>query len=46
MVGLVAVAIRQGINLFDRVVMGWLGGLSAFIILMVVPQSMLNSRRT
>ncbi len=35
MVGLVAVAIRQGINLFDRVVMGWLGGLSGFIILMV-----------
>jgi spore maturation protein SpmA len=34
-VGLVAVAIRQRINLFDRVVMGWLGGLSAFIGTMV-----------
>ncbi|MFZ6657164.1 nucleoside recognition domain-containing protein [Undibacterium sp. TJN19] len=34
-VGLVAVAIRQKINLFDRVVMGWLGGLSAFIGSMV-----------
>ena len=31
----VAVAIRQGINLFDRVVMGWLGGLSASSSLMV-----------
>lgn len=32
LVGLVAVAIRQRINLFDRVVIAWLGGLSSFII--------------
>ncbi len=30
-VGLLAVAIRQHINLFDRVVIGWLGGLTAMI---------------
>lgn len=30
-VGLVGVAIRQRINLFDRVVLGWLGGISAGI---------------
>ena len=29
--GLVAVAIKQRINLFDRVVIGWLGGLTALI---------------
>ncbi|MES2041886.1 MAG: nucleoside recognition domain-containing protein [Pseudomonadota bacterium] len=34
-VGLVAVAIRQRINLFDRVIIAWLGGLSSFIIAMV-----------
>ncbi|MDY7538897.1 nucleoside recognition domain-containing protein [Undibacterium sp. 5I1] len=34
-VGLIAVAIRQGINLLNRVVLGWLGGISAFIILLV-----------
>ena len=34
-VGLIAVAIRQRINLFDRVVMSWLGGLSCFIAGMV-----------
>lgn len=34
-VGLVAVAIRQRINLFDRVIVAWLGGLSSFIIAMV-----------
>lgn len=33
--GLVAVAIRQRINLFDRVVMGWLGGITALIAGMV-----------
>lgn len=31
MTGIVAVAIRQRINLFDRVVAGWLGGLTAVI---------------
>jgi spore maturation protein SpmA len=31
MAGIFAVAIRQRINLFDRVVMGWLGGLTAVI---------------
>lgn len=30
-VGLLAVAIRQRINLFDRVIIGWLGGLTALI---------------
>ena len=35
MVGLVAVAIRQRINLFNSVVVGWLGGLSIFIVGMV-----------
>ena len=30
--GLIAVAIKQRINLFDRVVMGWLGGLTALIV--------------
>lgn len=34
-VGLIAVAICQRINLFNRVVMSWLGGISAFIIGMV-----------
>ncbi len=34
-VGLIAVAIRQGINLFDRVVVAWLGGLSSFIVALV-----------
>ena len=31
LVGLLAVAIRQRINLFDRVIVGWLGGLTALI---------------
>ncbi|WMW80090.1 nucleoside recognition domain-containing protein [Undibacterium cyanobacteriorum] len=35
MVGLVAVAIRQRINLLNRVVMGWLGGITGFIIFLV-----------
>lgn len=34
-VGLIAVAIRQRINLFDRVVIAWLGGLTSFIVAMV-----------
>ena len=34
-VGLIAVAIKQKINLFHPVVIGWLGGISAFIIFMV-----------
>ncbi|MFZ6722738.1 nucleoside recognition domain-containing protein [Undibacterium sp. Ji49W] len=34
-VGLVAVAIRQRINLFDKVILAWLGGLSSFIVGMV-----------
>jgi spore maturation protein SpmA len=29
--GLIFVAIKQGINLFDKVVMSWLGGITAFI---------------
>jgi spore maturation protein SpmA/spore maturation protein SpmB len=35
MVGMLAVAIKQRINLFDRVVIAWLGGLTAFIGLLV-----------
>lgn len=34
-VGMLAVAIKQKINLFDRVIITWLGGLTAFIILLV-----------
>jgi len=34
-VGMVAVAIKQRINLFDRVVLGWLGGITACIAGMV-----------
>ena len=30
-VGLIAVSIRQGINLFDKVILAYLGGMSAFI---------------
>jgi spore maturation protein SpmA len=33
--GLIAVAIKQRINLFDRVIVGWLGGLTAAIAGMV-----------
>ncbi len=33
--GLIAVAIRQRINLFDRVVVAWLGGITALIVGMV-----------
>lgn len=35
MVGLVAVAIKQRINLFDRVIVAWLGGISLSIICLV-----------
>jgi len=34
-VGMLAVAIRQKINLFDRVILAWLGGLTAFISLLL-----------
>src|ERR1700761_189432 len=34
-VGLIAVAIKQKINLFDRVIIGWLGGLTLFITAVV-----------
>ncbi len=33
--GLIAVAIRQRINLFDRVIVAWLGGITAMIVGMV-----------
>jgi spore maturation protein SpmA/spore maturation protein SpmB len=35
LVAFIAVAIKQRINLFDRVIMGWLGGISAFMVGMV-----------
>ena len=34
-VSMVAVAIKQRINLFDRVIMGWLGGLTSFIVAVI-----------
>lgn len=34
-IGMLAVAIRQKINLFDKVILSWLGGLTAFITLLV-----------
>jgi len=34
-VGMIAVSIKQGINLFDRVIVAWLGGLTLFIGLLV-----------
>lgn len=34
-VGLIAVAIKQKINLFDRVILTWLGSMTAFIVLLV-----------
>ncbi|AMR34618.1 hypothetical protein A0256_18940 [Mucilaginibacter sp. PAMC 26640] len=34
-VGMLAVAIKQKINLWDRVIIGWLGGMTAFITLLV-----------
>jgi spore maturation protein SpmA len=33
--GLIVVSIKQKINLFDRVVISWLGGITAFIVLLV-----------
>ncbi|MFZ6745923.1 nucleoside recognition domain-containing protein [Undibacterium sp. JH2W] len=43
-VGLIAVAIRQRINLFDRVVLAWLGGLTSFIVALVWYMSQHMSR--
>ncbi|TWR31310.1 hypothetical protein FPZ43_02200 [Mucilaginibacter pallidiroseus] len=34
-VGMIAVAIKQKINLFDKVIVSWLGGLTAFILFLV-----------
>ena len=34
--GMLLVAIKQKINLFDRVIISWLGGITAFIILLVI----------
>jgi spore maturation protein SpmA len=34
-VGMIAVAIKQKINLFDKVIVGWLGGLTAFIVFLI-----------
>src|SRR5947199_6794000 len=34
-VGMLAVAIKQKINLFDKVILSWLGGMTAFITLIV-----------
>jgi len=34
-VGMLACAVRQKINLFDRVIIGWLGGMTAFITIIV-----------
>ncbi len=31
-VSMIAVAIKQRINMFDRVILGWLGGLTSFIV--------------
>jgi spore maturation protein SpmB len=41
-VGLIAVAIAQKINLFNRVVMGYLGGLSLFIMAVIYGLSLLD----
>ena len=35
-VSMVAVAIKQRINMFDRVILGWLGGLTTFIVGLVL----------
>lgn len=35
LIGMIAVAIRQKIKLFDRVIISWLGGITAFVILLV-----------
>jgi spore maturation protein SpmA len=34
-VSMVAVAIKQRINMFDRVILGWLGGLTSFIVAVI-----------
>lgn len=34
-VGLIGVAIKQRINLLNRIVVGWLGGITAFIVFMI-----------
>ena len=34
-IGMIAVAIKQKINLFDKVIIAWLGGLTSFIFLLV-----------
>lgn len=44
LVGLVAVALRQRINLLQRVVVGWLGGISVFIMGLVWYMSQYLSR--
>ncbi|MES2104619.1 MAG: nucleoside recognition domain-containing protein [Pseudomonadota bacterium] len=44
LVGMVAVAIKQRINLFNGVVLGWLGGITAFIVGMVWYLSQYMSR--
>ncbi|MDO8653322.1 MAG: nucleoside recognition domain-containing protein [Undibacterium sp.] len=44
LVGLIGVAIRQRLNLLNGVVLGWLGGISAFIIGMVWYLSQYMSR--
>lgn len=31
LIGMVYIAARQGINLFDKVLLGWIGGVSAFV---------------
>jgi len=33
--GIIAVAIKQKINLFDKVIISWLGGITAFLLLMI-----------
>lgn len=44
MVGLVSVAIKQRINLLNTVVLGWLGGITAFIVGLVWYMSSFMSR--
>jgi len=36
LIGMLAVAIRQKINLFDKVIVTWIGGLTAFILFVVL----------
>lgn len=35
LVGIIAVSIKQKINLFDKVIVSWLGGITAFVLLLV-----------